>query len=61
MKRIKLTPKLMLENCKVASNFISGTAELSPHCHFNDISKTKEILSIRKVDSLLKTDGSSFS
>lgn len=51
----------MWENYKFASNFISATAELSPHCHFNDISKMKEILSIRKVDTLLKTDGSSSS
>lgn len=61
MHRDKITPKLILESYKVVSNLISGTTELSPYCHFNDISKMKEILNIRKVDTLLKVDGSSFS
>lgn len=61
MHKDKVTLKLMLESYKVVSNFISGTTELSPHCHFNDISKMKEIPNIRKVDTLLKVDGSSFS
>lgn len=50
----------MLESYKVVSNLISGTPELSPHCHFNDISKMKGILNIRKVDTLLKVYRSSF-
>lgn len=61
MHKDKVTLKLMLESYKVVSNFISGTTELSPHCHFNDISKMKEIPNIRKVDTLLKVDGSSLS
>lgn len=47
----------MLENYNIVSNFISGTTERSPHCHFNDICKMKEILNIRKVNTLLKVDG----
>lgn len=60
-KENKITPKLMLESYNFVSNFISDTTELSPHCHFNDISKIREILNIRKVHTPLKVDGSSFS
>lgn len=60
-KEDEITPKLMLESYNVVSSFISDTTELSPPCHFNDLSKMKEILNIRKVDTPLKVDRPSFS